>query len=285
MEDSRCLSTWHEVQVANKFVVLEVVDEEDEPGNQLALVEASATPKIPGNGNQGERQKHIENFNPAAPAFNPNLSGIGSTNDRLNTSPKGKAEEIPKTKESTAQWVERIFNAKTGEGLVGINTSYQDIPSQDSMVDKELAKSLAFQPDGTKFPTVQERVQWRGGRLWSDQREEDSEADEVPEGVKVDEEPVVEEQKGEEQSINDHPISITDKSNATNLDNENEVAIDQEIANDTQEANSNDGPSHGESAGRGVEAVDPGGTEEVNIPKQMIEATPNKAQMATVHHS
>ncbi|OIT21069.1 hypothetical protein A4A49_35718, partial [Nicotiana attenuata] len=150
------------------------------------------------------------------------------------------------------------------------------------MVDKELAKSPAFQPDGTKFPTVQERVQWRGGRLWSDQREEDSEADEVPEGAKVDEEQVVEEQEEGEQSINDHLIAITDKSNATNLDKGNEVPIDQEIANDTQEANSNDGPSHGESAGRGVETVDPGGTEEVNISKKMIETTPNKAQMATI---
>lgn len=231
--------TSKQVQVANKFAVLEVIDEEDEPGNQLALVEASATPKAPGNGNQDERQKHTGNLNPAAPAFTPNSSGIGSANDRVNTSPKGKAKEIHKTKESTAQWVERTFNTKTGEGSVGINISYQDIPSQDTMVDKELAKSPAL-PDGTKFPTLQERVQWRGGRLWSDQREEDSEADEVPEGAKVDEEPVVEEQEEEEQSVNDHPTAITDKSNATNLDKGNEVPIDQEIANYTQVANSND---------------------------------------------
>ncbi|OIT29267.1 hypothetical protein A4A49_17178 [Nicotiana attenuata] len=145
-----------QVQVANKFAVLEVVDEEDEPNNQLALVEAVNTPTNPVNGNQGENQQQPKATTPntgtlnlAAPAFNLNLSGIGSSNVRVNSSPKSKSKEVPKTKESTAQWVERTFNANTGGGIVGINTSCQDIPSQDTMVDKELDKAPETQPDGT----------------------------------------------------------------------------------------------------------------------------------------
>lgn len=55
-------------------------------------------------------------------------------------------------------------------------------------MDKELANTPAKQTYGIYFPKVNERVLWSGGILWSNQRVEDSDADEVPKGVPDDEE-------------------------------------------------------------------------------------------------
>lgn len=56
----------------------------------------------------------------------------------MDTSPNGKRNDESRNKESTAQWVQRTFNANT----VATNTSCQDTPSQDSRVEGELAKKL-----------------------------------------------------------------------------------------------------------------------------------------------
>ncbi|OIT22123.1 hypothetical protein A4A49_30908 [Nicotiana attenuata] len=201
----------NQVQMTNKFALLEVVDGEDEPNNQLALVEAVNNPKTQVNRNQV-------------------------------------------------------------------------VPSQDTMVDKELTKAPATQPDGTNFPTVQERVQWKGGKLWADQREEDPEANEVPEGVQADDEPVMTDQEDDEQSLNDQPSAIENQSNAIVLYKGNEMPYIQDATNETQ-VTSHDGPSHGESAGRGGEAVDPGGTMEGTMSKQVTEEadnSPDQVQMIII---
>lgn len=131
-------------------------------------------------------------MNPAAPAFNPNSVGIESTNGAVDTSPKGSEKAAHKSKESTSKWVQKAFKGTAGVRTVGVNTSCQDIPSHDTLVDKELAQNPANQTDENNFPNLKERVQWSGGRLWSEQREVDSDEEEVPDGAPIDEEHVLE---------------------------------------------------------------------------------------------
>ena len=179
------------------------MDEEEEPVNQLAMVAANATTNSSSLHNQAstkQKPKHMVNnegkLNPAAQAFHLNSSGISSTNGLVN------GKEASKAKNDTAQWVERSFKDKTGDGIVKINTSCQEIPSQDTLVNKELNKTPNSQAEGSKSSTFKERVQGCGGRLWDAQREYDSEENEVPLGAQADEEPNEKDKEEDEQSVN-----------------------------------------------------------------------------------
>nr|XP_009759677.1 PREDICTED: uncharacterized protein LOC104212169 [Nicotiana sylvestris] len=161
------------VQVANKFAILQGMDEEEEHVSQLAMVVANATTNSSALHNQASMKQKPKNMvnnegklNPAAQAFHINSSGIGSTNGLVN------GNEASKAKNDTAQWVERSFKDKTREGIVKINTSCQEIPSQDTLVNKDA------------------------------QREYDSEENEVPLGAQADEEPNEKDKKEDEQSVN-----------------------------------------------------------------------------------
>ncbi|XP_070032135.1 uncharacterized protein [Nicotiana tomentosiformis] len=268
----------NQVQVGNKFAVLEVMDDEEENGNQLMLVDDQPSPRNPVTRDQitaQQRQKSNANnarkLNPAAPVFNPNSVGIGSTNGCVDTTPTGKGKETNRAKESTAQWVQRTFK----DNAVGINTSCQDIPSQDTLVDRELAKTTDNQSSGAKtrsdFPKVNERVQWSGGRLWSDQIEEDSDEGEVPDGVPADDEPIDDDQEGEEQSVNGDPIVTGKNTSEENPNNVNMESNEQEAGKDRQVATRSDGIGTENSEGRGTDAVDPEGTREIAVQNVIVD--------------
>ncbi|XP_070022738.1 uncharacterized protein [Nicotiana sylvestris] len=196
------------VQVANKFAILQGMDEEEEPVNQLAMVAANAATNNPTVHNQAstkQKPKHMVNnegkLNPAGQAFHLNSSEIGLTNGLVN------GKEASKAKNDTLQWVERSFKDKTGDGIVKINTSCQEILLQDTLVNKELNKTPNSQAEGSKSSTFKERVQGYGGRLWDAQREYDSEENEVPLGAKADEEPNEKDKKEDEQSVNEQSVN------------------------------------------------------------------------------
>ncbi|XP_070005899.1 uncharacterized protein [Nicotiana sylvestris] len=189
------------VQVDNKFAILQGMDEEEEHVNQLAMVAANETTNSSEVHNQAstkQKPEHMVNnegkLNPATQSFHLNSSWIGSTNGLVN------GKEASKAKKDTAQWVERSFKDKTGDGIVKINTSCQEIPSQDTLVKKELNKTPNSQAEGSKLSTFKERVQGCGGRLWDTQREYDSEENEVPLGAQADEEPNEKDKEEDEQS-------------------------------------------------------------------------------------
>lgn len=90
-------------------------------------------------------------------------------------------------------------------------------------MDNELAKTPQIESAGGKtkndFLEVNEIAQWSGGRLWSNQIEEDSDEGEVSEGVPADEEPIEDDQKGEEQSVNGNPIVTAKYTNDEAINN------------------------------------------------------------------
>nr|XP_016448465.1 PREDICTED: probable basic-leucine zipper transcription factor F [Nicotiana tabacum] len=196
------------VQVTNKFAILQGMDEEEEHVNQLAMVAANAVTNSPAVHNQAstkQKPKHMVNnegkLNPASQAFHLNSSRIGSTNGLVN------GKEASKAKNDTAQWVERSFKDKTGDGIVKINTSCQKITSQDTLLNKELNKTPNSHAEGSKSSTFKERVQGCGGRLWDAQREYDSEENEVPLRAQDDEEPNEKDKEEDEQSVNEQSVN------------------------------------------------------------------------------
>ncbi|XP_070004263.1 uncharacterized protein [Nicotiana sylvestris] len=251
------------VQVANKFAILQGMDEEEEPVNQLAMVAANAATNSPAVHNQAstkQKPKHMVNnegkLNPAAQAFHLNSSGIGSTNGLVNGNKASKAEK------DTAQWVERSFKDKTGDEIVKINTSCQEIPSQDTLVNKELNKTPNSQAEGSKSSTFKERVQGCGGRLWDAQREYDSKENEVPLGAQADEEPNEKDKEEDEQSVNVEPHANDNnttgnfliKGGSENVEHNNNY----QIAEVTEIRNYE---------GRGLEVNDYGGIEDDKLQK------------------
>lgn len=70
--------------------------------------------------------------------------------------------------------MQRTFTANAA----ATNTSCQEIPSQDTRREGELAKkSVKVQASdiGSEMFKDNDRVQWSGGRLWANQIEEDTE--------------------------------------------------------------------------------------------------------------
>ncbi|OIT07880.1 hypothetical protein A4A49_07314 [Nicotiana attenuata] len=120
-------------------------------------------------------------------------------------------------------------------------------------------EDIPFQ-DETNFPKVNEMVQWVGGRLWSDQREEDSDAEEVPVGAPVDEEPMYAEQEEEEQSVNGDRIVTINNNTDGNTNKADAEGKDKETNNDNLEATGTDGNYADNAEGIGTNAGDPGGT-------------------------
>ncbi|XP_070023261.1 uncharacterized protein [Nicotiana sylvestris] len=191
------------VQVANKFAILQGMDEEEQLVNQLAMVAANVATNSSALHNQASTNQKPKNMvnnegklNPAAQAFHLNSSGISSTNGLVN------GKEASKEKNDTAQWVERSFKDKTGEGIVKINKPCKEIPSQVTLVNKVVNKNPKSQAEGSKSSTFKERVQECRGRLWEAQREYDSEENEVPLGAQADEEPNENDKEEDEQSVN-----------------------------------------------------------------------------------
>ncbi|OIT33484.1 hypothetical protein A4A49_59410, partial [Nicotiana attenuata] len=112
----------------------------------------------------------------------------------------------------------------------------------------------------TNFYKVNERVQWVGGRLWSDQREEDSVAEEVPDGAPANEEPMYVEQEEEEQSVNGDPIVTINNNTDGNTNKADAEGKDKETNNDNLEAAGTYGSYTDNAEGIGIDAGDPGGT-------------------------
>ncbi|OIT38083.1 hypothetical protein A4A49_60368, partial [Nicotiana attenuata] len=260
-----------QVQTSNKFAALEEEENGDEQGKQLAmaLVAVQSSPKSPAGGNHGTVQHHQQQIfntarklNPAAPEFNLNSAGIGSTNGGADSNTRGGGQEEIRGKESTAQWVQRAFNGNAGGITVGVNTSCQDIPSQDTLVDKELASNPEIQTNDTVFPKVNEKVQWSGGKLWSNLREEDSDADEVPLGAQADEEPMHEEKEDEKQSVNGNAIITFDNKADDNSTKANTESKEQAVIKNIQDKAGSHGECVQNAEGIGIDAVDPGGTGE-----------------------
>nr|XP_016482027.1 PREDICTED: coiled-coil domain-containing protein PF11_0455-like [Nicotiana tabacum] len=251
------------VQVANKFAILQGMDEEEEPVNQLAIMAANAATNSSTVHNQASTKQKPKNMvdndgklNPAAQAFHLNSSGISSTNVLVNV------KEASKAKNDTAQWVQRSFKDKTGEGIVKINKPCQEIPSQDTLVNKVLNKTPNSQAEGSKSSTFKERVQGCGGRLWDAQREYDSEENEVPLGAQANKEPNEKDKEEDEKSVNGEPHANDNnttgnfliKERSENVEHNNNFQITEvtEIIN---------------YEGRGLEVNDPGGTEDDKLQK------------------
>uniref|UniRef100_A0A1S3YV32 Homeobox protein 9-like n=1 Tax=Nicotiana tabacum TaxID=4097 RepID=A0A1S3YV32_TOBAC len=239
------------------------MDEEEEPVNQLAMVAANAATNSSALHNQASTKQKPKNMvnnegklNPAAQAFHLNSSGISSTNGLVN------GKEASKAKYDTAQWVERSFKDKIGEGIVKINKPCQEISSQDTLVNKVLNKTPNSQAEESKSSTFNERVQGCGGRLWDAQREYDSEENEVPLGAQADEEPNEKDKEEDEQSVNGEPHGNDNnttgncliKGGSENVEHNNNF----QIAEVTEIRNYE---------GRGPEVNDPGGTEDDKLQK------------------
>ncbi|OIT29161.1 hypothetical protein A4A49_65754, partial [Nicotiana attenuata] len=258
-----------QVQTSNKFAALEEAGSGDVQGKELAIIEEAATgaaaqtnPKSPVTEKQDTVQQQLQNkgnaarvLNPAALDFNMNSAGIGSTNGGgvANRKGNGKLEN----KESTAQWVQRAFQGNEVDKLVGINTSCQDIPSQDTLVERDLSNKPEIQTKENLNQKLNEKIQWSGGKLWSEQREIDSDEDEVPIGAQHDEEPMYEDKEEEEQSINDKSINTTTSKDDIIQPKEKNGATEIKDTKGMKEQLPTSGKA-GE--GRGSDTVDPGGT-------------------------
>ncbi|XP_070028582.1 uncharacterized protein [Nicotiana sylvestris] len=123
------------VQVANKFAILQGMDEEEELVNQLAMMAANVATNSSALNNQASTKQKPKNMvnnegklNSAAQAFHLNSSGISSTNGLVN------GKEASKAKNDIAQWVERSFKDKTGEGIVKINKPCKEYDSEENEV-------------------------------------------------------------------------------------------------------------------------------------------------------
>lgn len=122
-----------------------------------------ATPSKGGN----ETPKSAKKLNPTAPIFNPSSPGFGSAH----VVNKEGIIHADKVKESTAQWAKRAF----GGNNITTNQSCQEIPSQ-SLDTRAIEEQEKFH----------DRLNFNGGRLWSDQVEEHS--DEEDDGFFYDKE-------------------------------------------------------------------------------------------------
>ncbi|XP_070015513.1 uncharacterized protein [Nicotiana sylvestris] len=231
------------IQLANKFAILQGMDEEEEPVNQLAMVAANVATNSSALHNQASTKQKPKNMvnnegklNPASQAFQLNSSGISSTNGLIN------GKEASKAKNDTAQW---------------------EIPSQDTLVNKVLNnKNPNSQAEGSKSSIFKERVQECGGRLWEAQREYDSEENEVPLGAQVDEEPNENDKEEDEQSVNGEIYANDNNTTGNYLIKEGSENV--EHINNFQTAEVTEISNY---EGRGPEVNDPGGTEDDQLQK------------------
>ncbi|OIT08985.1 hypothetical protein A4A49_66067, partial [Nicotiana attenuata] len=162
-----------QVQVANKYAVLEVEDDEQVENDQLALVN-NCSPIV--------NPKSTGNLNPAAATFIPSSTGkkTGEGNSTIPKETKNKGNVI---RESASQWVNGAF--------YGNNQSCQEVPSQ----------SLDTQEPGC----LANNLKLGEGKVWCDQTEdfleEEGEFNEGDDGIEVNE-GEKDEHGEEEQSVN-----------------------------------------------------------------------------------
>ncbi|OIS98068.1 hypothetical protein A4A49_06560 [Nicotiana attenuata] len=171
-----------QIQVVNKFAVLENEESDVDGANQVATVNTNnisspnATSQVSG-----------RSLNAAAPVFYPISNGkkTRKENNGIKDAVHIGEKSNGQGKESTAQWVSRTFAVNN----VIMNQSCQEIPSQ-ATDPEELAE----------HELLKQKVNWTGGRLWSNQTEEDPDEGDLSEGYKEEAVPVGEEQ-GEEISV------------------------------------------------------------------------------------
>ncbi|OIT20069.1 hypothetical protein A4A49_40202 [Nicotiana attenuata] len=129
-------------------------------------------------------------WNPAAPTFVPKSPGTKRTKETNGTKDHAAENRQEKQKETTAQLVNRAFVANK----VTLNQSSQDIPSQTFESEAIAEQQLLLK-----------KVDWTGGRLWCDHREEDPDEGNLSEGYEEEDNATMEadEPQGEKISVND----------------------------------------------------------------------------------
>lgn len=188
------------MQVSNKFAALEAFEERNEQ-NQLAIVEAAqevtqvenispAKEKNRGSGSRSPKKAsptgNKKGLNPSGPNFNPFLKGSEAAKQGVCNTLTGRMSGEQLNVETTSLWVQRAFVSN----VVATNTFYQEIPSQVTRVDNNLAKKQkkeahAESEASDDLFTSTEKTKWTGGRLWEDQIEEDSEEGDIPDGMQA----------------------------------------------------------------------------------------------------
>ncbi|OIS95636.1 hypothetical protein A4A49_58716, partial [Nicotiana attenuata] len=202
--------------------------------------------KITNNSPKKNHNGSGKSLNPTAPIFSP----TAPTNQTVN-------EEVRNAK-STAAWVQRAFVGNT----VGINTSCQDIPSQDTRVEGELAKMSAkvnatdAVPRDGEFKSS-ERVQRSGGKLWSNQIEEDPEEGLIPDRMQ-DERDSDFDLEDEEQSVNGD-ANITKNNEEKTLNKDDAAEGNNENTNESQTDTGNPNVHSMNTKNTDVNMGDPGG--------------------------
>ncbi|XP_070017818.1 uncharacterized protein [Nicotiana sylvestris] len=245
-----------QIQTTNQFAVLEIENGETNEGNQLAVVEESPVQKTTGNNDiqQNNCTAGVENeleeqefdfstrqmvqkvtspsssrrqssktqpkkLNHAAPTFNPTAIRNHAANREsiADCVQQHLGNEQHFDNYSTAQWVQEAFK----NNVVQVNTSCQDIPSQDTKVEQHLANNkeieLIEDIDFEKFRT-NEKDKWAGGRLWINQIEEVLADGQIPDTMHSEEEIGGNEVEDEDQSVNcnANAINIQSISECTN---------------------------------------------------------------------
>lgn len=122
------------VETTNKFAALEVIEGDKEENNQLAIVE-----EVTAHRNPDPTVQRISNpkgdgrLNAVTVSFNPTPAGSELRGDTV-TIHKGNGINDQLTKESIVEWVQRAFVGNK----VTVNTSCQEIPSQETHVVEEM---------------------------------------------------------------------------------------------------------------------------------------------------
>ncbi|OIT31563.1 hypothetical protein A4A49_10229 [Nicotiana attenuata] len=149
--------------------------------------------------------------------------------------------------------VQEVVNKAFG-GNVGTTTkSCQDIPAQSIETNNK-----------AKFPKINEKVQWSGGRLWANQIEEDLEKGEIPKGAQGEIDSTNEEVEDKDQSVNEKGLKSNTSANKINeeykANNEEGEVNEQENTNPIQTSTVNPRASTINPKGDKRDAIDLGGT-------------------------
>lgn len=165
------------MQVSNKYVALDLEEGEVQENNQLIWVEDDTIIRSP-----RPSPTSTGKLNQAVAVFNANSIGFKAAKEGLTTSPKGNG-----VKESTAQWVNKAF----GDYNIATNQSCQEILSQS------LDINVIPEQENLK-----DHLNFSGGKLWSEQVEEESDEGEFFEGHEYVEEVEDDDQEQEEKNVN-----------------------------------------------------------------------------------
>ncbi|OIT29519.1 hypothetical protein A4A49_62801, partial [Nicotiana attenuata] len=199
------------------FAALENIEEGNDQNKQLVIVDEvqevlqveNNSPNKEWNAGQGSRSPkkaspngNRKGLNPAAPTFNPTFMGSEVVKHGGADNPNGRGNGEPANKEYTSQWVHRTFAGN----IVTTNTSFQEVPSQNTRVENFLAKKNNTMTDeeadtGAEIVAAKEKVKWTGDKLWINQIEEDPDEGIIPDGMVAERDSDVEIGE-EEQSVN-----------------------------------------------------------------------------------